>query len=257
MQRFFIADIHLNDNEPVITTGFLAFIEKLPESCELYILGDLFDYWIGDDEYSSLHQKIAGALSDLSRRGINVFFIHGNRDFLIGQHFAEQCQMQILPELSLIDQKSSPLLVLHGDLLCTDDKSYQKFRRKMHNHWLQRLFLMLPMMIRRKIANKLRGESQQYNSRKSEKIMDVNQQAVSTMMQQFQAHTMIHGHTHKPAIHSFKINNIEVKRMVLGAWHDGINFIFQDSQGRFQLYLLSLNINELITTFDQSILNKA
>lgn len=241
MQRFFIADIHLNDNEPDISAGFFHFINQLPAGSELYILGDLFDYWIGDDEWTCLHQKVANALSSLKERQVKVYFVHGNRDFLLGQCFAKACQMKLLPEVNLIEQNKSNLLFLHGDLLCTDDQSYQNFRKKMHNRWLQILFLKLPLFIRRKIASKLRGESQQHNSRKAKAIMDVNQQAVERMVQQYQANIMIHGHTHKPDTHTFKLNNQTIRRMVLGAWHDGFNYIYQDDQGEIKLYQLTKN----------------
>lgn len=243
MQRFFIADIHLNDHEPVITTGFLQFIDSLPAYSELYILGDLFDYWIGDDELTPLHQQIASALCHLRQRNVTVYFVHGNRDFLLAQRFAQACQMQLLPDINLINNQHSKLLILHGDLLCTDDQDYQKFRKKIHNRWLQKLFLSLPLFLRRKIATKLRGESQQHNNRKSERIMDVNQQAVVEMIQQYQADMMIHGHTHKPAIHIFNVNAKEVKRMVLGAWHDGINYIYQSAEETLEFYQLPIDID--------------
>lgn len=240
MQRFFIADIHLNENEPVITTGFLHFLQKLPNDCELYILGDLFDYWIGDDVTSTLHQVIADALRQLSARNIQTYFIHGNRDFLLGNQYAKQCQIQLLPEIKQLKsdhdcQYSKQLILLHGDLLCIDDKAYQMFRRRIHSKWLQTLFLLLPRFYRRWIANRLRRKSQQHNQQKAAYIMDVNQGAVESMMKMYQADTMIHGHIHKPAVHQFEIDGKSVNRMVLGAWHDGINYIHQHDNGEITL----------------------
>lgn len=242
MQRFFIADIHLNDNEPGITTGFLHFLNELPSESELYILGDLFDYWIGDDDVSPLNKSIALALNALKNRNIQTYFIHGNRDFLVGPRFAKQSRMQLLPDIELLNSNQLNVLILHGDLLCTDDESYQRFRRKIHNKWLQRLFLWLPRCIRRKIATRLRGESQHHNQIKSEYIMDVNQETVNSMVQAFQADIMIHGHTHKPAVHDFTIDDKLVKRFVLGAWHDGINYIHQNENGDIELLKIGLDL---------------
>jgi len=235
MQRFFIADIHLNQNEPEITTGFLHFLQTLPNNSELYILGDLFDYWIGDDIADPLSQEVSEQLNKLKLRNIQTYFIHGNRDFLLGRRFAKLCAMTILPEVSILNHKNDNIVILHGDLLCVDDLSYQKFRRKMHNKWLQCLFLLLPRYFRKKIATKLRNRSNQYNQQKYEYIMDVNQQAIEAMMNNNQAKMMIHGHTHKPAAHQFNINGKAITRMVLGAWHDGANYIHQDQSGEIKL----------------------
>lgn len=232
--RYFIADIHLTDNEPAqdhfdITAGFLSFLDSLPDHCELYILGDLFDYWIGDDVNSILHRKIADALNNLSNRHIKKYFVHGNRDFLLGKKYAKSCGMTILPEINCLPNQDSNIVFLHGDLLCLDDPQYQKFRKVMHKKWLQALFLLLPLRIRLKIAGKLRQESSAHNQIKSENIMDVNQDAVENMMSNYNANIMVHGHTHKPATHHFFINNQPVTRLVLGAWHDGISFIKQEA----------------------------
>lgn len=231
MQRFFIADIHLNENEPVIITGFLTFLTNLPANSELYILGDFFDYWIGDDLLTDMHINIAQALLALKQRNINIYFIHGNRDFLLGTRFTHVSGMQLLPAVNTLTIGGKNIVILHGDLLCTDDKSYQKFRRKMHNKWLQRLFLLLPRYFRRKIADKLRNKSQQHNQNKADYIMDVNQDAVINMMQKYHADIMIHGHTHKPDHHHFYVGDNSKERIVLGAWHDGINYIHQNDDG--------------------------
>ncbi|WP_392553333.1 UDP-2,3-diacylglucosamine diphosphatase [Orbus wheelerorum] len=235
MQRFFIADIHLNQNEPGITTGFLHFLQTLPNDSELYILGDLFDYWIGDDIVDSLHQEVSQQLNQLKLRNIQTYFIHGNRDFLLGHRFAKLCAMTILPETCIVKNDNNKIVILHGDLLCTDDLSYQKFRGKMHNKWLQRLFLLLPRYFRQKIASKLRNKSHQHNQQKYEHIMDVNQVAVEGMMSRYDANVMIHGHTHKLATHQFNCGGKILTRLVLGAWHDGVNYIHQDENGEIKL----------------------
>lgn len=241
MQRFFVADVHLNENEPEIVTGFFHFLHALPSESELYILGDLFDYWIGDDIVSDLQLNVAKELSELKSRNIISYFIHGNRDFLLGNHFSQVSAMQLLPEIYCISSDSKNILILHGDLLCTDDRHYQKFRKKMHNKWLQYLFLLLPRYFRQKIANKLRNTSREYNQHKTQSIMDVNQDAVEETMAKHRATVMIHGHTHKPATHHFELLDSPVERIVLGAWHDGINYIHQDDNGIIQLVQEPLN----------------
>lgn len=228
MSLYFVADVHLNEAQPAITAGFLRFLQQLPDNSQLYILGDLFDYWVGDDAATPLHHQIADALRELSLRGIKKYFIHGNRDFLVGQRYAIQCDMQILPAITLIPSAHDNLLILHGDLLCTDDQSYQRFRRYMHSHWLQKIFLWLPLYLRNKIANRLRNKSQQHNAEKSAYIMDVNPQAVIDMMNKYQTSIMIHGHTHKPAVHSVALGSQQGQRFVLGAWHDNADYVVVD-----------------------------
>jgi UDP-2,3-diacylglucosamine hydrolase len=231
--RFFIADIHLGESEPAannfdITAGFLSFLKQLPNECELYILGDLFDYWVGDDVNSVLFNQIADALNKLSLKKIKKFFVHGNRDFLLGKHYAKQCDMVLLGDINCLANHDKNIVFLHGDLLCIDDVQYQKFRKIMHKKWLQKLFLLMPLCIRLKIASKLRKESSQHNQIKSQTIMDVNQKAVIDMMINNNANIMVHGHTHKPAAHHLIINGESVTRIVLGAWHDGISYIKQE-----------------------------
>ncbi|OCG54670.1 UDP-2,3-diacylglucosamine diphosphatase [Gilliamella sp. wkB18] len=241
--RYFIADIHLADNEPAsghfgVLGGFLSFLDTLPEKCELYILGDLFDYWVGDDVRTNLNKKIAQALNALSQKQITKYFVHGNRDFLLGNKYAQLCDMTILSDISSLPNQDKNIILLHGDLLCIDDLQYQKFRNVMHNKWLQKLFLFLPFFIRLKIADKLRKKSSQHNQIKPQIIMDVNQQAVVEMMIKHNANIMVHGHTHKPANHHFFIEGKSVSRIVLGAWHDGISYIKQE-QNSNQLKLYS------------------
>ncbi|XKM14037.1 UDP-2,3-diacylglucosamine diphosphatase [Orbaceae bacterium ac157xtp] len=235
MQRYFVADVHLNDNQPEITAGFKRFLTLLPANSELYILGDLFDYWIGDDLESELHLDIAQSLNALKQKNITCYFVHGNRDFLLGKQYAQLCHIKLLPAINLIADEYNKIICLHGDLLCTDDVTYQKFRKIMHNKFLQRLFLALPKFIRKGIANKLRDKSQHSNQQKKSYVMDVNQQTVEQLCQQYQANIMIHGHTHKLAIHQFNVDRKEIQRFVLGAWHDSFNYIHQTENGEFNI----------------------
>ncbi|AHJ74917.1 UDP-2,3-diacylglucosamine diphosphatase [Kosakonia sacchari] len=220
MATLFIADLHLQTEEPAITAGFLRFLAGTAREADaLYILGDLFEAWIGDDDPNPLHQQIAHAIKALVDSGVPCYFIHGNRDFLLGKRFAQASGMQLLPQEQVLNLYGRNVLIMHGDTLCTDDAGYQAFRAKVHQPWLQTLFLTLPLFIRRRIAAKMRAGSKAANSSKSLSIMDVNQHAVVEAMEKHQVQWLIHGHTHRPAVHELTANNAPAFRAVLGAWH--------------------------------------
>lgn len=220
MATLFIADLHLQTEEPAITAGFLRFLAATAQEADaLYILGDLFEAWIGDDDPNPLHRQIAAALKALADSGVPVYFLHGNRDFLLGQRFARESGMTLLPEEKVLELYGKRLLILHGDTLCTDDAGYQAFRAKVHQPWLQKLFLALPLFIRMRIAAKMRADSTSANRNKSQAIMDVNPQAVVNVMEKHQVQHLIHGHTHRPDIHTLTANGEPAYRYVLGAWH--------------------------------------
>lgn len=230
MSTYIIADLHLSEDEPAITAGFIHFIQQQAIHADsLYILGDFFNYWIGDDDDNPLHQRVAHELKQLTAKGIPCYFIHGNRDFLIGKRYAKQCGMTILPQETVLDIYDKRILILHGDTLCTDDLAYQNYRKKVHTPWIQRVFLTLPLFIRRRIAQKMRKNSQYASSMKAESIMDVNPQAVVDALKKHQAQWMIHGHTHRPAIHEINIGGKMHFRGVLGAWHhEGSAFVINE-----------------------------
>lgn len=220
MATLFIADLHLQTEEPAITAGFLRFLHGEARSADaLYILGDLFEAWIGDDDPNPLHSEIACAIKSLADSGVPCYFIHGNRDFLIGKRFATESGMQLLPEEKVLDLYGRRVLIMHGDTLCTDDPGYLAFRAKVHTPWIQKLFLALPLFIRRRIAQKMRDDSKAANSSKSMEIMDVNAQAVVEVMEKHHVQWLIHGHTHRPDIHTLDANGETAHRVVLGAWH--------------------------------------
>lgn len=228
MLRYFIADIHLNESEPEILAYFERFLQQLPDHCELYILGDLFDYWIGDDAITDLHISIANQIKSLTRRGIRTFFMAGNRDFLLGKNYAKLSGMTLLPDIHIITHQHKRLMIMHGDLLCTDDKGYQRLRRILHCGLLQKLFGFLPVWIRNKIAARMRERSQRSNANKSLQIMDVNQKTVDEIMLHYQADILIHGHTHRPAHIQSLLEAKNVERFVLGAWHDKADYVVAD-----------------------------
>ncbi|WP_058956344.1 UDP-2,3-diacylglucosamine diphosphatase [Pantoea anthophila] len=228
-RTLFIADLHLCQEEPAITAGFLHFLQREAPHCDaLYILGDLFEAWIGDDDPNPLHQQVASALRALP---VPVYFIHGNRDFLVGRRFARASGMTLLPEEQVLTLYGHRLLIMHGDTLCTDDAGYLRFRAKVHNPWIQRLFLALPLWVRKRIAARMRADSKQANQHKSQSIMDVNQGAVVTTMQRHQVPLLIHGHTHRPAIHTLTLQSETAQRAVLGAWHSRGSMIQLDAAG--------------------------
>ena len=221
MRTLFIADLHLSEQEPAITAGFLRFLQRDAYQADaLYILGDFFEYWIGDDDPQLLHREIAEALRDLTASGVPCYFIHGNRDFLIGKRFAQECDMTLLPQETLLTLYGHRILIMHGDTLCIDDKDYQRYRRKVHNPLIQTLFLWLPLRTRLNIAAKMRDRSQMTNGDKSDAIMDVNPHAVIEALERNHAEWLIHVHTHRPAIHDISMPDGKLaKRAVLGAWH--------------------------------------
>ena len=217
MQKtYFIADLHLSENRPHLLALFRQFMqEQAPEAEKLYILGDLFDFWIGDDEQSDLISEVQQLIRHLTEQGVPCYFQHGNRDFLIGKKFAKACGLTLLPTYQVIDLYGMPTLLCHGDTLCVDDVKYQQYRKKVHQKWRQWLFLHLPLKVRLKIAEKIRAKSRQDKQLKSTEIMDVNADFVQQMFAQFHVTQMIHGHTHPQKHHEIPPH---FHRIVLGDW---------------------------------------
>ena len=217
MQKtYFIADLHLSENRPHLLALFRQFMqEQAPEAEKLYILGDLFDFWIGDDEQSDLISEVQQLIRHLTEKGVPCYFQHGNRDFLIGKKFANACGLTLLPTYQVIDLYGTPTLLCHGDTLCVDDVKYQQYRKKVHQKWRQWLFLHLPLKVRLKIAEKIRAKSRQDKQLKSTEIMDVNADFVQQMFAQFHVAQMIHGHTHRQKHHEIPPH---FHRIVLGDW---------------------------------------
>lgn len=219
-KTLFIADLHLSEDRPDITALFFDFLQTSATQAQtLYILGDLFEFWIGDDDPSPFIAQVANELNKLTSLGIKTYFIHGNRDFLLGTKFAKKSGMILLPELHCIDLYGQKVLIMHGDTLCTLDVEYQKFRKKSRQRWWQWLILSLPLFVRRKIASNARQRSQMAGQSKSLEITDVTQCDVEKQMHNHQVSILIHGHTHRPATHEFSLDGASAKRIVLGDWY--------------------------------------
>lgn len=218
---YFIADLHLANNRPDITSCFLRFLKyEAIKAQSLYILGDLFEAWIGDDDDSAYLATIAKALTTLSAFGTKIYYIHGNRDFLLGQRFAKKSAMILLPEIELINLYSNDIVIMHGDTLCTKDIAYQKFRKKSRSWWWQALIKSLPLFVRKKIAADYRKRSAAATAVKSQDIMDVTPEEVVNCLEEYQCQLLIHGHTHRPAKHELIANGKKAQRIVLGDWYE-------------------------------------
>ena len=221
MTTLFIADLHLSAERPDITACFLRFMaEETHHIDALYVLGDLFEMWIGDDEDSPFLQQVKHAFKTLTDAGTPCYFIHGNRDFLIGKQFSRQTGIALLPQHTVVDLYGTPTLILHGDTLCIEDQAYQRYRKKVHNPVIQWLFARLPLSYRVKVGDKFRSNSGKNNQTKSQSIMDVTQAEVVRVMRDAHVTQMIHGHTHRPDIHDLDIDGIPAQRIVLGDWYD-------------------------------------
>ena len=234
MRRIFIGDLHLQESRPDITEGFIRFLREECLRCdELYILGDLFEAWIGDDERADLSERVAWELQRLRRPG--KYFIRGNRDFLIGKDFCSLAGLTLLPDISEVRLGRSSAVILHGDLLCTADKKYQKYRRTVSNHFLQKCFLALPLAIRKRIAAGMRSKSRSENAVKPQDLMEVSDSEVIKIMTARQCSVMIHGHTHRPLIKDynteiFQANSLYLpaRRYVVGAWDREFKYVRAD-----------------------------
>lgn len=236
MRTLFIADLHLSEHQPEITAAFFAFLENEALDVDaLYILGDLFEVWIGDDEHTQLMDEVAKRLTAYSQgNNCNVFYIHGNRDFMLGRKYARQASMQLLTEHSEIDLYGQKVLVMHGDTLCLADKHYQKMRTVIHNPLLQFIFNLLPLFVRKKIGWKIRTASQSKKRRKNNEMMGVTQSEVQRLMEKHHTQILIHGHTHQVARHQFQLAGKKASRYDVGDWSDSFSFL-QAQQNGIQL----------------------
>ena len=225
MVSWFIADLHLDTSRPAIIRLLITFLQQLKGRADaLYILGDLFEYWVGDDALDSPAAAgflpVVAELRELADSGVALYFMHGNRDFLVGEQFAAATGCILLPEQHLMDLYGTPTLLFHGDTLCTDDVEYQQVRKLFRNPPWQQQFLALPLEARIRQAEAMRAQSRESMQGKAAAILDVNQQAVEAVFQQTGVSRIIHGHTHRPAVHDVALDGKMLQRVVLGDWHE-------------------------------------
>ncbi|HVY05026.1 MAG TPA: UDP-2,3-diacylglucosamine diphosphatase [Burkholderiales bacterium] len=229
----FISDLHLAADTPAANETLLRFLRSTARTADaLYVLGDLFDYWIGDDTLKQPFEgKIAGAFRELVDSGVPVYFMHGNRDFLIGRRFARASGMKLLRDPTLIDLYGSATLLMHGDTLCTGDVDYLKFRKYARNPVAQWLFLRKSLAKRLQIAHDLRGKSEHAKSGKDMAIMDVAPKAVEDELRAHKYPRLIHGHTHRPARHEHTVDGRVCERWVLADWYEHGSYLECDARG--------------------------
>jgi UDP-2,3-diacylglucosamine hydrolase len=235
MSRLFVSDVHLDASAPAAIEQFLSFLDTHAKNAEaLYILGDLFEVWVGDDDSDADKKVVASALRALTTRGVACFILHGNRDFLLGRGFCDETGCRLLPDPVVAEFDGERVLLTHGDALCVDDHSYQELRSVVRTAPWQRRFLALPLADRELLANQARAGSRQHTSRTIPKIMDVNSDAVAQAFRVAEVHRMIHGHTHRPGIHDTVIDGTPAQRIVLGAWYEQGSYLVYE-RGTYEL----------------------
>lgn len=229
----FISDLHLSADHYGSMAAFQHFIaEFAPQAEALYILGDLFEYWAGDDDVEDeFHARVIAALRGLAQRGIRVYLLHGNRDLLMGKALAEACRATLLHDPTLLDLYGTPTLVSHGDMLCTGDTEYQRYRAQVHDADFQRQLLAKPLAERKAYIGQLRSRSTLEKQGKDSAIMDVNDAAVAALLREYRYPRLIHGHTHRPGCHQHRVDGHNCERWVLGDWHQRGSALRCDEQG--------------------------
>ena len=236
----FISDLHLCESRPAIIAAFTDFLAHTAIHADaLYILGDLFEYWTGDDAIThGIHATTINALNQLATQGVSLYVMHGNRDFMLGDGFAQATNATLLADPTLISLYERNVLLSHGDILCTDDVDYQQFRTEVRSEKWKRKFLNQPLSSRIAYVESVRQKSEQEKSLKSMAIMDVNSAAVEQLLATYDYPTLIHGHTHRPMQHLHQVDNHTCQRWVLGDWYDQGSYLKVDKQG-FYVYPLS------------------
>lgn len=219
-RTYFISDLHLSPDLPRVTRGFFSLLAHIKGADALYVLGDLFEAWVGDDNRDDYNTAVITAFRTLSDTGTRLFFVHGNRDFLLGHDFAAACGGHLLPEDQCIDLYGESLLVMHGDQLCTRDEKFMIFRRQSRDPAWQKMMLEKPLDQRLMIAAMWRAQSKSMNSNKAENIMDVTAEDVVRVLADNKVTTLLHGHTHRPGIHVIEAEGEPARRIVLGDWRE-------------------------------------
>jgi UDP-2,3-diacylglucosamine hydrolase len=229
----FISDLHLSPETPAATDTLLRFLrDTAPQAQTLYVLGDLFEYWIGDEGLAQPYAKqVAQAFRAVAERGVHGYFMHGNRDFLLGERFARASGLQLLPDPTLVDLYGTPTVLMHGDTLCSDDHEYQKFRAMVRDPAWQQAFLAKPLDERMRMAQEVRGKSEHAKQVKDMAIMDVTPASVDNALRAHRYARLIHGHTHRPARHEHNVDGRGCERWVLADWYDHGSYLRCDGSG--------------------------
>lgn len=223
-KTLFISDLHIDSVDSVIMRSLLAVLNKHGQGADaIYILGDLFEVWVGDDDDTPAAAMVAEALARLSEQGTRIYLMHGNRDFLLGEDYAARCGAELISEPAIINCYGKKVALLHGDSLCTRDTAYMAFREQVRAPEWQQTFLARPLLERHMVAQQLRQKSQEANNYKTSEIMDVTPQEVLNLLEELQVNMMVHGHTHRPGIHTIRLQEPidgenEATRIVLGCW---------------------------------------
>jgi UDP-2,3-diacylglucosamine hydrolase len=235
MARLFVSDVHLDARRAQATQQFLDFLQSQAAGAEaLYILGDLFEAWVGDDDREPGNERVCQALRALSSQGVACFALHGNRDFLLGAGFCERSGCRLLSDPLIVQLDGERVLLTHGDALCTDDHSYQELRSIVRARAWQRRFLALPRSSRELLADEARAGSRRHTARTVPDIMDVNAAAVAAAFRAGRVRRMIHGHTHRPGVHTIELDGQPAQRIVLGAWYEQGSCLRYE-RGRYEL----------------------
>ena len=231
-RTYFVADLHLTDERPVATGRFFRFLEDEAAGADaLYILGDLFEAWTGDDHEEQVARDAARRLRALAEGGTPVYFMHGNRDFMLAERYAAQSGMTLIAEPARIDLYGVPTLLMHGDTLCTDDVAYQAFRRRSRHPLTLALLKRLPQGLRHRLARRARAGSQAAKASKPAEIMDANAEAVAHALREHHAQRLVHGHTHRPARHVHTVDGRDCERWVLPDWYARWGYVVCDAAG--------------------------
>ena len=241
MTTLFLSDLHLDPDRPAITELLLSFLaDEARRADALYVLGDLFEAWVGDDDDGELAMRVGVALRAVRDAGVPIDFIRGNRDFLIGQDYADRAGMTVRPDPCVISLYGEPTLILHGDLLCSDDLAYLAFRRQVRDPAWQATFLSQSLTQRRAFAQQARAASQATQRQQALDIGDATESAVVETFARFGVRRMIHGHTHRPHIHTHRVGERDCERIVLGDWYEQGSLLRVERDGRATLSQLPL-----------------
>ena len=231
-RSFFVADLHLTDERPAATGRFFRFLnEEAAGADALYILGDLFEAWVGDDHDEQVARDSARQLKSLADAGTPVYFMHGNRDFMLAHRYAALSGMTLLSDPTRINLYGVPTLLMHGDTLCTDDMAYQAFRRRVRHPLSLVLLRHLPLALRQRMARQVRACSESAKAHKTAEIMDVNNDAVVRVLREANARRLIHGHTHRPAQHLHRVDGQDCERWVTPDWYSRWGYVVCDAVG--------------------------